>query len=69
MRANKKNENLIYQTLYKFSFTRFRKVTKNSNFRYLVKRYHQIVDKESLTHDETVGLEMIINVTNKAKNN
>lgn len=66
VKDSKKKENLIYQTLYKFSFTRFKKVTRNSNFRYLVHRYSENVESGSLTPDESIGLQMIINVTNKS---
>eukprot|EP00344_Euplotes_crassus_P010045 CAMPEP_0197004396 /NCGR_PEP_ID=MMETSP1380-20130617/22119_1 /TAXON_ID=5936 /ORGANISM="Euplotes crassus, Strain CT5" /LENGTH=271 /DNA_ID=CAMNT_0042423165 /DNA_START=113 /DNA_END=928 /DNA_ORIENTATION=+ len=65
-KETKQKENLIYQTLYRFSFTRFKKVTKNSSFRFLVSRYSESVDRETLTPDESIGLDMIISMSLKS---
>lgn len=62
MNPNRKSkENEYYDVLYRFSFAKFKNLTSNKRFCALIKIYGEITDKETLSSDEKIGLQMLIN--------
>ena len=60
---NKENE--VYLVLYKYSYQKFKKLTQNSSFWYLIKMYAENITEHSFDDNEKIALNMILNECEK----
>ena len=50
----------VYDTLYKFSFSKYSKLVRSKDFKDLIIRYSKVVDHDTLSEDEAIGLGILV---------